>query len=92
MPGPVPDAYGLAARSPDGVIPPGTLVRRNPGEEEDCAACLASPAGLCKDHPEFYVIPAPAAQPEEAREPAGGLEDAPEPDGLPGRDWRVSVR
>jgi hypothetical protein len=55
------DEYGLAARFPGGVIPPGTLVRRNPGDRP-CAACLESPDGFCGEHPEFYSEPLPLAE------------------------------
>jgi hypothetical protein len=52
-----PDEYGLIARSPDGAIPPGTMVRRNPGDPS-CPACLSSPDGYCREHPEFSYVPA----------------------------------
>jgi hypothetical protein len=50
------DEYGLAARSPDGIIPAGTLARRDPGDES-CSDCQDSPDGFCAGHPEFYAVP-----------------------------------
>jgi hypothetical protein len=52
------DEYGLAARSPDGVIAPGTLVHRNPGDPS-CEECQESPDGYCREHPEFWTVPGP---------------------------------
>jgi hypothetical protein len=88
------DFRGLAVRTPDGVVAPGTRVRRSPGDPS-CEACVHSMTGYCPAHPEFYVIPAPvpAESLGEAGELPDGLSgDAGEPDGLPGRDWRVGVR
>jgi hypothetical protein len=56
MSGHPPDRAGLEARFPDGVIPPGTLVRRNPGDPS-CPACQASPTGFCAEHPEYRREP-----------------------------------
>ena len=67
-----PDEAGLRARF-GAELPPGTVVRRNPGEESSCEDCMASPDGYCKAHPEFWIVKAPAPEPQLER----GNEDEP---------------
>jgi hypothetical protein len=60
-----PDELGLTARYGSSDFPPGTLVRRNPGDPS-CPACMEAADGYCREHPEFYVVKAPAPPPDEA--------------------------
>jgi hypothetical protein len=57
------------------VIAPGTVVRRLPGEETGCAACMDSMTGYCKDHREFYSWPRPVPEPEPELEQLTASED-----------------
>jgi len=59
-----PDDAGLAARyeSQDSEIPPWSMRRRVPGDPS-CPACVDSPAGFCRDHPELWREPASPPDP-----------------------------